>query len=384
MTRRHSSARSRASTTAATGSTPTTATSPTSARRCFLTGPAASRPTCRGWGDRRFDWRGFLPFERHPRQTNPPQGYLTSWNNKQAPGFSAADNQWGYGPVYRSQLLDARIGERLASRQKITRVGLVDAMQDAATADLRGEVLLPLLLQVVGDDPELAPALAALRACDASRVDRDRTGGYDHQPAMAIFDEWCEAEDGASVAKDVLRGSLGELVDELPKDLDDHPRLDRGSAWNGVPWYCYVSKDLRQVLGMPVAAPYSRTYCGRGALEACRSQLRASLAAAVDRALTRQGVDTVVELTYDKAQDAIKPVTAGLVGTRAIDWQNRPTFQQVVSFTTSRATRGGAAPAPPRGRPGPSLATTGAPAAVPLAGLLLFVVVLAVRRSRRP
>jgi hypothetical protein len=44
----------------------------------------------------------------------------------------------------------------------------------------------------------------------------------------------------------------------------------------------------------------------------------------------------VDQLTYDKHQDDIRSVSAGLVGVRPIDWQNRPTFQQVVRFTTGR------------------------------------------------
>ena len=335
------------------------------------------------WGDAEFDWRGFLPFERHPRQTNPPGGVITSWNNKQAPGFSAADDQWGYGPVYRSQLLDRRIGALLADGQRVSRVELVDAMQAAATADLRGEALLPLLLDVVGEDPAQGAAIAALRAWDASRVDRDRVGGYDHQAAIAIFDEWWEGTDGSAAAKDVLRGTLGELTDVLPRKLDDHPRLGRGSAWNGVAWYGYVSKDLRQVLGRPVTAPYSRTYCGGGSLEQCRGDLRASLSAAVGRVLAGQGVDSVDQLRYDKSEDAIRSVTAGLVGVRPIDWQNRPTFQQVVGFTTSR--RGGAqavAPPPQQARPGPRLAATGPEVVVPLLALVLLGGAAAMRRRR--
>jgi acyl-homoserine lactone acylase PvdQ len=355
----------------------------------------AVSPDLPRFGDREFDWQGFLPFERKARQTNPPQGYLTSWNNKQAPEFSAADNQWGYGPVYRSLLLDARIKSRLAGGQKITRVGLVEAMQSAAHTDLRAEVLLPLLLDVVGDDPAQATAIAALRAWDAERVDRDREGGYDDdQVAIAVFDEWWEGTDGSSVAKEVLRGTLDELTDELPKQIDDHPRLGRGSAWNGVAWYGYVSKDLRQVLGRPVVGPYSRTYCGGGELEACRADLRASLAAAVDRVLAEQEVDSVEELTYDKSEDFIRSVTAGLVGVRPIDWQNRPTFQQVVSFSTSRrgavaaapgaaAPRPAAAPAaagPARARPAGTLAATGPMLALPLTALLLLAAGAAVRR----
>jgi hypothetical protein len=338
------------------------------------------------FGDAQYDWRGFLPFARKPQQINPPQGYLTSWNNKQAPGFAAADNQWGYGPVYRSLLLDRRILSRIRAGQKVTRTGLVDAMQDAATADLRGEQLLPLLLEAVGDDPAQADAISVLRTWlrnDTHRVDRDRDGAYSDPAAIALFDEWWEGSDGSSVAKEVLRGTLGELTDQLPQKIDDHPRLGLGSAWNGVAWYGYVHKDLRQVLGKRVAAPYSRTYCGGGSLAACRTQLRASLAAATQRVLAEQGVTEVSALTYDKSEDNIRPTTAGLVGTREIDWQNRPTFQQVVGFSTHRPRTGGPLPAPPGGVPvaGGQLPATG-PALPALAALLVLGAAAALRRGR--
>ena len=45
-----------------------------------------------------------------------------------------------------------------------------------------------------------------------------------------------------------------------------------------------------------------------------------------------QGKSSVGQLTYDKAKDYIRSNTAGVVGVRPIDWQNRPTFQQVISF----------------------------------------------------
>ena len=46
--------------------------------------------------------------------------------------------------------------------------------------------------------------------------------------------------------------------------------------------------------------------------------------------------DDVDQLTYDKSQDDIVAQTAGVVGVRPIDWQNRPTFQQVVEFHRHR------------------------------------------------
>ena len=66
----------------------------------------------------------------------------------------------------------------------------------------------------------------------------------------------------------------------------------------------------------------------------CCAARSGSLAGAVDRALAEQGVGSVRELTYDKHLDDIRPVTAGVVGTRPIDWQNRPTFQQVAQWNS--------------------------------------------------
>jgi hypothetical protein len=56
----------------------------------------------------------------------------------------------------------------------------------------------------------------------------------------------------------------------------------------------------------------------------------------VDRILKRQDVGSVDKLTYDKSIDFIRSSTAGVVGVRPIDWQNRPTFQQVVAFSGHR------------------------------------------------
>jgi acyl-homoserine lactone acylase PvdQ len=341
------------------------------------------------WGDPAFDWRGWLADDDHPSDLNPAQGYLSSWNNKQAPAHAAADSSWGYGPVYRSLLLDNRV-RRLMAAGPVTRAGLVGIVQDAAVGDVRAEVLLPLLLDVVGDDPALADAIALLRswAADPLREDRDRDGSYTHEAAIALFDEWWEPaeDDSLAVARTVLRPQLGDLVLELPKRLDDHPRLGLGSAWNGVAWYGYVSKDLRALLGQPVTAPFSRSYCGT--LEACRASLRESLADAVERAMAAQGVDDVAALTYDKNQDDIRPTTAGVIGTRDIDWQNRPTFQQVVSFSTSRDTPTPgptASPAPPTAVVTPAaqrLPATGGPALLAVAGLALLGSAALARRRR--
>jgi acyl-homoserine lactone acylase PvdQ len=290
------------------------------------------------WAGKKYDWKGWLPFRKHARETNPKRGYLVSWNNKPARGFSAADDTWGYGSVYRSLALEKRLEAKIKGKKKIDLPGMVGVMSAGATADSRAAYTLPWLLEVIGNDPKTRAARSVLSAWlkdGAPRVDRDRDGAYQDQAAIALFDSWWQS--GArSVAYDVMGDRLGSLVHKLPQRLDGHPRSGGGSAFNGIAWYGYLSKDLRTVLGKHVRAPYSTGYCGDGSLKACRATLRASLAAAVARILHKQHVSSVRKLTYDKTQDDIRASTAGIVGVRPIDWQNRPTFQQVVSFLAHR------------------------------------------------
>jgi len=221
-------------------------------------------------------------------------------------------------------------------------------MIDAGTVDLRGAYVLPWVLNVVGrpSDPQDAAAVRLMRrwvADGAHRVDRRRTGAYDHEAAIDVFDTWwnpddigasCSPDCGFALPLDAMRHGLGRDVGLLPEPRDDHPREHIGSAFNGISWYGYLNKDLRSILGKPVRGAYSRHYCGT--LAHCRTTLRRSLHAAVQAALSTENASSVSDLTYDKSRDDIVSVAGGVVGVRRIDWQNRPTFQQVVQFTGHR------------------------------------------------
>src|SRR5437588_5683203 len=81
----------------------------------------------------------------HPHTID--QSYLTSWNNKQAPGYNNAATGQEYSSIYRSQLLDNNINSYLAhGHGKMTLVDLVNAMGNAGTQDLRGIEVLPYAL----------------------------------------------------------------------------------------------------------------------------------------------------------------------------------------------------------------------------------------------
>jgi hypothetical protein len=298
----------------------------------------------------RLAWRGFDPdrltaaytsFAKHPQAIN-GQPYLTSWNNKQARGYAGADDNL-YSSVYRSQMLDQEIDARIAGPAKVDLPGLVEAMGEAATTDLRAESVLPLALDVIGNpaDQKLADAVATLRAwvADGShRRDRDGDGVYEHADAIRILDafwpRWMHAEFEPS-----LGAALFARI-EAAHELDNSPNnggLHRGSAYQ-TGWYGYAAKDLRRVLGRHVAAPYSKRYCG--SLARCRAVLRAALTDALG--------DDPAALYSDKAcADAGRPrdqvcfdsiafQATGGVTQPMIGWQNRPTYQQAIEVQGHR------------------------------------------------
>ncbi|MDP1847808.1 MAG: penicillin acylase family protein, partial [Solirubrobacteraceae bacterium] len=301
----------------------------------------------------RLEWRGFDPgrltaaytsFGKHPQAIN-GQPYITSWNNKQARGYASADSNL-HSSVYRSQMLDSEIDARIAGAKKIDLPGLVEAMGEAATTDLRAEQVLPLALRVIGTprDEEMADAVAKLRAwvADGShRRDRDGNGVYEHSEAIRILDafwpRWMRAQFGRSLGDPLFEALVrAHGIDNSPNNNGAH----QGSAYQ-TGWYGYAAKDLRRVLGLRVRQPYSKRYCGGGTRSRCRSALRGALAAAVDgadpRTLYRDAACADAGKPFDqKCFDAIVFRATGGITQPMIDWQNRPTQQQAVEVQGHR------------------------------------------------
>ncbi len=320
-------------------------------------------PNLPTWGTGGSEWLGFLSSSRHVHQVNPPQGFFDSWNNKPAPLFSASDGEYGYGPVYRVQMLTAQIRHQFSVHHgKITRADLVQAMETAASQDLDGLTILPALLKAVGGRHEPAGVdqmLAALRAWHGTGAHRILSSAsdaqYEQADAVAIMDQLTPAVIGALFDPLFAAGGTNSGgYDVFPMGFVNEPFNGGGhlgSAYDGG-WEGYTIKALDQFTGTGVAQPFSSVVtaklCGGGGLSGCGPALDAALESAYQALVKANGgsknvatwtqdANTVAAGLTMPAYDAIGFRSLGIVGQPSIPWQNRPTFQQVVSFPAHRA-----------------------------------------------
>jgi len=277
-----------------------------------------------------YDWRGFLPFAGHARGVNPPSGVILNWNNRPAANVGSADSNFSYGSVHRVDLLTAA----MAGPRKHTLAGVTGAMNVAATQDLRATDVWPVIRDVLrtGTAPSARAEAAvvlldAWRAAGASRIDRDLDGRIDDAGAAVMDAAW------PRLANAVMAPVLGPLVERLAQL---HGRSDDagpgGSAYIAG-WYGYVDKDLRALLGRQVRGPFSRRYCGAGVLATCREALWAALDVAAAELEATQG-PAPSAWRADATAERIR-FTSGVL-TDTMRWTNRPTFQQLMSFTGHR------------------------------------------------
>ena len=271
------------------------------------------------------------PCAAHPQVVD--QRYITSWNNKQAPGFRNADDDYSRGATFRSTRLDDRIEPRIAGTKKITPAKLVDAMEDAGTVDLRGDVAVPYALRLIGNSggAKVQAAVKALRAWIASgshRRDKNADGVYDQAEAVRIIDAWWPRWLEAEFKPELGGGMFGALENMIA--FHDAPG-PLGSAFYGG-WYGYVNKDLRTILGDPVRGRFSRVYCGGGSVSKCRKALIKSLKQALahtsDAELYPRGPCEGGDAQW--CNDAVRHTATGAITQPPIHWIDRPTFQQVV------------------------------------------------------
>jgi acyl-homoserine lactone acylase PvdQ len=312
------------------------------------------------WGNGAYDWKqtgtgklnsswtlaNFLPLEAHPRQTNPAKGYLTSWNNAQAPGFWAAEDMTAWGPVHRVLRLSKRLDQFKASGQKHVPTSMVEIMEEAGSTDLRGEDVLPSIFAVIDSGgPALttaqSDAIAGLKAWvtdgvngfGAHRRDRDGPGldttglSYKHRDQVILMDRWWNTM-VQHVLPSIHALETSPNGNVMISGRHDAPGPGGSAFFDG--YYGYVRRMMDMARGIS-AHPYKRLKCaGSEAIADCRAALLTSL----NEALVAIASDT----TPDRPEeyDAIVHTAVGNATVPNIHWIDRPTWQQVVQPTAHR------------------------------------------------
>jgi acyl-homoserine lactone acylase PvdQ len=276
-------------------------------------------PSLPTFGTGEYDWRGFLTEEQHPHDVAPASDLFLNWNGKPAPGWGAASDNYSFGPIQRVLMYTG-------FKKKMTEANDVSIMNKAATTDLRGATVWPVIKQVLSTGPAPSPLAAeAVAIVDewvakgSSRLGVTRPAA----PGAAIMDAiW------TGIGEAVLGPTLGSLLPEFESIQGpvDAPSA-HGSAFDGG-WEEYVFKDLRSLVGQTEAAPYSRKYCGLGNLTTCRTALWGAIQTAVEQLSATQGSEPK-KWRAAKVRIEFPP---GLLH-ETMRWTNRSTFQQVIEFT---------------------------------------------------
>ena len=283
-------------------------------------------------GTGQYEWRGFLKPLAHMHGKNPRQGFMTNWNNGAARGFGAADDQWmRNGSVGRINLLNFNL-KRLSKRGRWSPSTVTSAMNAAATQDVRAIVMVPLLARLLrssaAPSPQAAEMLSLLqqwRAQGGNRLDLNGDGLIDH-PGAAIMDTaYTKIVDSAMAAR--LGQSLLPELNQLAGRWDAPP----GGQYDG--WYQYFDRDIRGLIAKKrskVPDRFSLTYCGKGRLGLCRSEVWNAIQAAGDQLTSEQGTANPAAWRASAIDDQF---TYGPLPLVTSPYSNRPTgIQQIISF----------------------------------------------------
>jgi acyl-homoserine lactone acylase PvdQ len=310
-----------------------------------------------------FEWTGFMSLAGHPQETNPPKGYFSSWNNRPARDWWAADGNGSYGPIHRVDMLRKRLIALEQSGKKIDIGNMVEVMSDTAFTDLRGMEVLPLLLQLMQTGPLtsdqqavvtlmqqwidqtssaawIGPSAAGLGATRRDRSNtRDSNGNevYDNRAQVVLMDAWYPH---------LINTMLPQMTAAIAKGAPmlqssyDAPRAQGSAFQDG--YFEMMYRLLRTELNVPGRTDYRYLQCaGTGAVADCRQAVLTALTQALTdlgglsnmanwdgTQLVSQQYGTTGHTVED--YDSIQTEDFSLLPVPPMNWENRPTFQQAV------------------------------------------------------
>ncbi|HET9121430.1 MAG TPA: penicillin acylase family protein, partial [Solirubrobacterales bacterium] len=283
-------------------------------------------------GTGQYEWRGFVKAKDHIHGKDNKQGFMTNWNNGTARAFGAADDDWGKNSsVQRVNLLNFNL-KRLKKNGKWSPPTVASAMNAAATEDVRAIVMVPVLAKLLRGSTAPSPQASQMvellkqwRQQGGSRLDRNGDGLIDAAGAPIMDTAY------PLIVNNAMAARLGQpLITQLNTLLS---RFDQPPAGQEVGWFQYFDRDIRGLLAKKrnkLPDHFNLTYCGKGHLGLCRSEIWTAIQAAANQLTAQQGTANPAAWRADAADDDF---TYGPLPLVTSPYSNRPTgIQQVISF----------------------------------------------------
>ena len=199
------------------------------------------------------EWRGYIPFERMPRQLDPAEGYITTANNRPVPEDHPDYMVTDCHPTTRASRLAERI-ERVAA---LTPGDMQDFLRDTDSAPAR-EIVARILAAV----PRGGPLLSALAAWDG-RMDPGLTAPTIYYLIRQEMTRILARRSGldrasAHVAASPAPGipALNQLWWTLPNLL----RADDTSLLDGADWGAVIAEAVVAVAAGPQPQPWGKAH----------------------------------------------------------------------------------------------------------------------------
>jgi acyl-homoserine lactone acylase PvdQ len=294
--------------------------------------PASVDPGLPTKGTGRFEWRGFLKSMAHMHGQDNKQGYMTNWNNGAARGFGAADDEWmRNGSVGRINLLNFNL-KRLEKKGKWSPASITSAMNAAATQDVRAIVMVPLLDRLLRGSTAPSPMAQQMldllnqwRQHGGNRLDLNGDGKIDY-PGAAIMDAAYP-----NIVNNELAARLGQTLLPQLNTLANRWDAPPGGEYDG--WYQYFDRDIRGLLAKKkkrLPDQFNLTYCGKGHLGLCRSEVWTAIQAAGNQLTADQGT---ADPAAWRASATAEQIHFSPLPLTTMAFTNRPSgIQQVISF----------------------------------------------------
>jgi penicillin amidase len=291
------------------------------------------------------EWRGRLPSRRMPDVVNPPEGFITNWNNKPVAGWSAGEQGELWGVVDRVQVFLDALDLARRTGQKLTLDDVEALMRRAATSDIFAARIVPFLEDAVaGLDPgtPLAAAAGRVRAwvdAGAPLVGVPDGNGVIPDPGAAIYTEFRTVAQTATFADDL--GSAYRGMD-YPALNDGNQEDDHGSLGSPDALFLRALFAAGPVPGAPAPAgllPVSRAYfddASTGASHTRAEVLRGALEAALAALTARFGTDDQSRWQMPALRESYFDMGAiGLIfGPTTMERENRGSFNLGVDFSS--------------------------------------------------